>query len=77
MLSLGGGKWQCTDCPYVSKSTNLRYHIESKHVEGSGYNCPQCAKFCRTRNAFNIHMSTYHKQSEKLNAYSLEDVKMF
>jgi len=61
MIALGGGQWQCQDCGYVAKSTNLFYHIESKHVEGAGYLCPLCSKHFKSRNSYNVHMSTYHK----------------
>eukprot|EP00092_Neocalanus_flemingeri_P083269 GFUD01104485.1.p1 GENE.GFUD01104485.1~~GFUD01104485.1.p1 ORF type:complete len:350 (-),score=73.99 GFUD01104485.1:271-1320(-) len=62
MVSLGGGKWQCAVCSHVTKSTNLYYHIESKHVQVSGYSCNICGKFCKGRNSYNVHMSTYHKE---------------
>ena len=62
MENLGSSKWRCKDCNFVSKSTNVYYHIESKHVEGAGYFCNICTKFCKTRNALNIHMTKYHKQ---------------
>ena len=61
MVNLGGGKWQCAVCSHVTKSTNLYYHIESKHVQVSGYSCGLCNKFCKGRNSYNVHMSTYHK----------------
>ena len=62
MASLGGGKWRCLECGFISKSTNVRYHIESKHLETSdGYFCPKCNAQFRTRNAFNTHMSSKHK----------------
>ena len=62
MENMGASKWRCLECNFVSKSTNVFYHIESKHVEGAGYFCSICMKFCRTKNALNIHMSNYHKQ---------------
>eukprot|EP00092_Neocalanus_flemingeri_P050284 GFUD01058075.1.p1 GENE.GFUD01058075.1~~GFUD01058075.1.p1 ORF type:complete len:354 (+),score=73.88 GFUD01058075.1:262-1323(+) len=64
MENLGASKWRCTECNFVSKSTNVYYHIESKHVEGAGHFCSICSKFCKTTNALNIHMSNYHKQSK-------------
>ena len=62
MENMGASKWRCLECNFVSKSTNVFYHIESKHVEGAGYFCNICMKFCKTKNALNIHMSNYHKQ---------------
>lgn len=61
MVNLGGGKWQCAVCYHVTKSTNLYYHIESKHVQISGYTCQICHKLCKSRNSYNVHMSTYHR----------------
>jgi len=62
MVSLGGGRWQCSECGFTSKSTNVRYHIESKHVQNSqGYDCPQCDYHSKTRNGINTHMSSKHK----------------
>lgn len=61
MENLGSSKWKCIVCNFISKSTNVYYHIESKHVDGGGYYCRICAKYCRTKNALNIHMHNYHK----------------
>ena len=61
MLSLGGGRWSCTECGFTSKSTNVKYHIESKHIQSAGYICTICQAFSRSRNALNTHMSTKHK----------------
>jgi len=52
--------WQCIDCEYSSKQKhNVRNHIESQHVESQGYFCPECNKFCRTKNALSLHKSRY------------------
>ena len=61
MISLGGGRWQCAVCGYQSKSTNLRYHIEAKHSESSGYSCQLCGAVLKTRNSYSVHMSTKHR----------------
>ena len=66
MTPLGGGLWQCVECRYQAKSTHLRYHIEAKHVQSGGYNCPSCPqKFFSTFNALKIHKSRYHKTQYK------------
>ena len=65
MSSLGGGKWQCTVCGYQSKSTNVRYHIEARHVESEGYNCVECGEFLKNRHLLNKHMSTMHRKLNK------------
>jgi len=54
------GLWQCTDCDHTSQQpTNMRNHIEVKHVFTEGYYCQQCSKFCRTKNALSIHRTRY------------------
>ena len=35
MMNLSGRQWQCSTCGSQSKSTNVRYHIESKHMRSS------------------------------------------
>ena len=64
MENLGASKWRCKECNFVSKSTNVYYHIEGKHVDGAGHFCTICSKFCKTTNALNLHMSKYHKQAK-------------
>jgi len=57
------GEWQCNDCLKTSKwKTNIVEHIEATHVESPGYQCDQCYKFCRTRNALRNHKHLNHKQ---------------
>ena len=67
MTKLDGvpGKWQCNDCGFIAKSTNLYYHIESKHVSVSSYACEHCGKSYKSRNSYNVHMSTYHRDMNK------------
>ena len=46
MVPLGGGRWQCSQCGYqAAKSTNVRNHIEAKHVASEGYNCRICGAY--------------------------------
>ena len=62
MTKLGGGRWQCLQCGYQSKSTNVRYHIEAKHVETSGYTCGECGDFFKARSSLNQHLSVKHRK---------------
>lgn len=56
-----GVVWKCTDCGHHTKfRTSLFEHVESKHVESSGYICQYCQKFCRTRNALRSHVNRVH-----------------
>jgi len=62
MTSLGGGQWQCIECGYKSKSTNVKYHIEAKHVSSSEvYTCPYCDKSIKNRSSYNQHLSQFHR----------------
>ena len=56
MTNLGSGRWQCQECGFQSKSTNVRYHIESKHLRSyAGYSCKYCGDVLKTRNALIEH----------------------
>ena len=46
------GQYVCTDCDYSTKnSSDLRRHIEAKHVQTAGWECSVCsiASFVRRR----------------------------
>ena len=62
LISLGGGRWQCSVCGFQSKSTNVKYHIEDKHIQTSGYNCNVCGDVLKSRNSYNAHMSLKHRK---------------
>jgi len=60
MFKNTSGAWQCTDCNHTSPhTTNMKNHIEVKHVGSSGYYCQECNKFCSTKNALNNHRTRY------------------
>ena len=62
MTNLGGGRRQCNFCGFQSKSTNVKYHIESKHLESTEkYSCQYCDKVLRTKNALITHCSQRHR----------------
>jgi hypothetical protein len=55
----------CLTCAHFAKNRRDLYeHVESKHVEGAGHNCPVCDKFCRSRNGLRTHMCRYHGSSK-------------
>jgi len=62
MVCLGGGQWQCALCSLVTKSTNLYNHIEAKHTEGAGHNCPLCGLYCATKHALKNHNHRVHNK---------------
>jgi len=60
-----GVVWRCADCGHQTKfRTSLFEHVESKHVESSGYICQFCLKLCRTRNALRSHINRQHNSSK-------------
>lgn len=61
--------WQCTECSLVTKSTNLRNHIESRHVETSGHTCQQCGKFCKSKNALITHNHRFHSKTKNMDFF--------
>ena len=49
--------WQCVQCGKVSRvSTNLKDHIEAKHIEGLQFECTQCLKIFKSRPSLRTHM---------------------
>jgi len=56
------GTWFCLQCSFSSrKSSNVRTHIESKHVNSGGFQCLVCSYICPTREALRKHMTRMHK----------------
>jgi len=54
------GLWECSECSYSSrKTTNMRNHIEVKHVHTPGYYCLTCSLLFRTKNSLNVHKSKF------------------
>jgi len=65
-ITENGVVWRCADCGHQTKfRTSLFEHVESKHVESSGYVCQYCFKHCRTRNALRSHINRQHTSSNK------------
>ena len=59
----GGIQWRCKACDYATTRKSVLYeHVESKHVQSSGYGCHVCEKFCPSLNALRTHVSRYHKK---------------
>merc|ERR1712129_86209 len=58
----GQGQFSCNVCGKTdTKKTNMKNHIEGKHIEGVSHPCAQCGKQFRSRNSHAVHLSTFHK----------------
>ena len=54
------GKWTCTTCNSECRDkTDLRRHIESKHINAEVI-CPVCFNHYKTRESFAKHMAKMH-----------------
>ena len=63
MTNLGGGSgYQCLECGYHSKYTSdVKRHIDAKHIISTGYYCPQCPEILKNKHALKNHLSRVHK----------------
>jgi len=58
--------WQCVECGKTScYITNIKDHIEAKHLEGFQFQCPECPKIVKTRASIRVHMKSAHNLSSK------------
>lgn len=65
MTSLGGGRWQCIQCGFQSKSTNVKYHIEAKHMTLlDRYECQHCQELFKTRKSLSNHLTRKHREAQ-------------
>ena len=59
--------WQCMQCGKTSRYiTNMKDHVEAKHLEGLSYSCPECHKPSKSKQSLRAHMKTAHNLSSKL-----------
>jgi len=48
--------WACKVCPYGSKNkSHVAEHVEAKHIEHMGYECPNCGKLYKNKSSFRQH----------------------
>ena len=58
-LSLG---WVCSTCGYSTRiKTNLKFHVESQHLQTSGVKCPLCPMVLQNRKALYNHTYAKHR----------------
>ena len=52
----------CKVCGKEGSYTNIKSHIEAKHLEGVSIPCKLCEKILRSRHALSNHILRYHKE---------------
>ena len=58
--------WQCVECGKTSSYiTNIKDHIEAKHLTGFQFECSECGKIVKTRASLRVHLKTVHNLSSK------------
>lgn len=56
------GMWHCNFCDLSSKkSSNVKNHVESKHIRSGGFGCKDCETVCPTRKALKMHEFRRHR----------------
>lgn len=61
------GSWTCLACSYsTSHKTNMYQHVEAKHVQTEGYNCPYCSRFCPNFKSLKNHKTRCPKNEKNL-----------
>ena len=59
------GLWSCLVCGYATKiKTNMKFHVESKHIQSDGFECQICHLFCQNRKALRNHIDRNHGKSK-------------
>ena len=61
MMKQDDGCWHCSECDYMSRiKTNIKMHVESRHVVSAGFTCDICQLFCANRKALQNHYYRKH-----------------
>ena len=58
----GNPMYKCTICGKEGEKSNLKKHMEFKHLEGISIPCNHCDKFFRSRLSLNQHASKHKQQ---------------
>ena len=59
----GGFKvYQCVVCSYETRvKTNVKEHVEAKHMESTHVQCPYCLILCPNKKSLRNHTYKYHR----------------
>ena len=47
---VGMGQWACNDCGYQSQKSNVKRHVESRHLVPTQYTCQLCQRVFHGKN---------------------------
>ena len=63
LVTEGGARlWRCLVCQKISSlKTDISRHVEAVHIVHPGFQCYECYKVCKTRDALRCHINKYHK----------------
>lgn len=54
--------WICLVCQYATRiKTNLREHVEAKHLDSPSVQCVHCQAVCPNKKSLRNHVYKYHK----------------
>ena len=54
--------WVCSTCGYHTQvKTNVKFHVESRHLQATGFQCAYCPRILQNRKALINHTSRNHK----------------
>ena len=58
-----GKAWQCAQCGYSTRrKSDLKDHIDAKHIERDPLPCNQCDMICPNKKSLKNHMYKHHKK---------------
>jgi len=58
-----GKAWQCAQCGYSTRrKSDLKDHIDAKHIERDPLPCTQCDMICPNKKSLKNHMYKHHKK---------------
>ena len=61
---VGMGQWACNDCGYQSQKSNVKRHVESRHLVPTQYTCQLCQRVFHGKNSFDTHIYNNHKEAK-------------
>ena len=60
-LVYGEAGWQCGACGFTGNKSNIKQHIEARHMDNTNVTCELCGRVYKTKNSLQNHMTLKHK----------------